>query len=124
MSRPVRLGSTCFIRIDIVFASGADAFFAFRYEKRAANGGVDGVDISDWSGFMAFGRKGESVLECDECLTLDGNGNVSVHMPASVTSQLEPGLYDYNIALKDTNGVVVNFVEGEAEVSRMIADVD
>ena len=124
MARPVQLGSTCFINIDIVFSAGADAFFSFRYEQTADNGGIESIDISDWTGYMAFARRGERVLECDECLTLDENGFVHVHMTPAVTSLLPAGVYDFNIALKDQAGIVTSFVEGEATVSKMIAEVN
>ena len=120
MSRPVKLGATCFINVDIVFSGGADFFEVFRYEYITENGGHEGVDISQWEAFMGFAKGNQLVLQCDECLSTDEHGFVHVHLTPDVTSQLAKGVYDYNIVLRDTSGAVISFVEGEATVSRII----
>ena len=124
MPRPARIGSTCLINVDIVISAGADFFNGYRYEEVAENGGHDGVDISKWKGYMAFAKGNKRVLQCDECLYLDENGYVNVHMPPEVTSQLKRGVYDYNIVLKTEGGYIISFVEGEATVSEIIPEVD
>ena len=120
MTRPVKLGATCFINVDLVFSGGADFFESFRYEQRLENGGHEGVDISEWDAFMAFAKGNQLVLQCDECLSTDEDGFVHVHLTPDVTSQLPKGMYDYNIVLRDNNGAIISFVEGEATVSRII----
>ena len=124
MSRVARIGSTCLINVDIVISSGADFFNGYRYEEIVSNGGREGVDISNWKGYMAFAKGNTRVLQCDDCLTLNEEGFVNVHMPPEVTSQLKRGVYDYNIVLKTEGGYVISFVEGEATVSEIIPEVD
>ena len=123
MPRPARMGSTCYIKVDIVISAGADFFTKYRYEKQLSNGGHEGVDISSWQGYMAFAKGGTRVLQCDECLQLDEHGFVNVHMPASVTKLLKRGTYNYNIVLKTDAGYIISFVEGEATVSEIIPEV-
>ena len=123
MAKPMKIGATCLIRVGIVISAGADFFGRYRYEKALDNGGKEGVDISNWTGYMAFAKGGTRVLQCDECLSLDENGYVNVHMPSSVTAQLKRGLYDYNIVLRTDEGYVISFVEGEASVSEIIPEI-
>lgn len=123
MARPARIGATCLINVDIVISAGADFFNGYRYEEIQDNGGVEGVDISHWTGYIGFAKGSEKVLQCDECLYLDEDGFVNLHMPPDVTSKLAPGLYDYNIVLKTEAGFIISFVEGEATVSSIIPEI-
>lgn len=122
MSRILKLGEPSKIRADLVFTAGADAFFQFRYEVAAENGGIDGKDLSGWSAFMAIADD-DSVVECDSCVSTSQDGYVNVHLTPEVTSQVSKGCHAYNIALRDTVGVVTNFVAGEVEVHEMVTEV-
>ena len=116
------LGARSVLTVNIIVAAGADAIFKYRYE-RCVNGKPVGIDMTGWSPYMAFAKRDDIILECDGCVELDDAGNVNVHIPASVTALIPDGVFRYNIVLEDLQHQVVNFVEGDAEVSHIIAEV-
>lgn len=122
MSRIMKLGEPSRVRADLVFTAGADAFFKFRYEVAAENGGIDGKDLTGWDTFMAIADD-DDVVDCDSCVTADSDGYVTVHLTPDETSQVSKGCHAYNIALRDTEGVVTNFAAGEVEVHEMVTEV-
>ena len=122
MSRVLKLGEPSRIKADLVFTAGADAFFQFRYEVAAENGGKDGKDLTNWESFMAIADD-DAVVDCSSCVTTDQDGYVDVHLTPEVTSQVSRGCHAYNIALVDTADVVTNFVAGEVEVFEMVTEL-
>lgn len=122
MARIPTLGRQSVLTVNIIIAAGADAIFPYRYEH-CSGGKMIGIDMTGWKAFMAFAKNGEVVMECDQYVTLNEKGDVLVHIPASVTSGLSDGVLRYNIVLEDTQHQVINFVEGDADISHIIAEV-
>lgn len=81
----------------------------------------DPVDLTGWRAYMDFFRDGEKAIDLDGCLALGSDGSVQVHIPPSLTSELESGKYDYDIVLEDENGDTVRLAMGTAVVNQRLS---
>lgn len=122
MSKILKLGGPSKVRADLVFSIGADAIFQFRYEVVDENCQVKPVDLDGWDTFMAIDDD-DGVVECGQCVTTTQDGYVNVHLTPDVTSQVSEGCHEYNIALRDTAGVVTNFASGDVEAHGMVTEI-
>jgi len=107
------IGTDALIKAKLIIVSGITFRCSFTYKQDGTP-----VDLTGWDAYMDFFKNGEKVLDADECVATGSQGSVQVHIPPSVTSQLEEGIYDYDIVLEDTNHDNVRLVLGKALVKK------
>ena len=118
----VTLGKEALIDADLIIASGVTFKATFRYLKEGDEGPVP-IDMSGWSSYMDFCLKtGEKVLDADDSVVTDENGNIIVYLRPEVTARLDPGTYKYDIILEDDIGDRVRLSAGKAKIVRKYSE--
>lgn len=110
-------------RFNTTLDQGADFGFMLRLWTDAAK--TVALDLTDYSGKMQIRkRKTDPEVAWEGSTDTSGvsfgvspaNGEVSVTIPNTVTSELSEGIYFYDILLTDPNDKISRIIEGEIRV--------
>ena len=112
------LGETSLVKANLIVVQGITFRCTFDYK-------VDGtpVDMTGWQAYMDLYQGEEHKHDLDNCVMAGADGKIQIHMTPHDTKSIEPGKYQYDIVLEDTQGDNVRLSAGVVTVSRKYSDV-